>query len=114
LASGPGCRTLITGRRSLASLEGVRVVRVGRLGAAEARELVVATVGMARLDVEREPTARMLELCDGNPLALRFCAARLAARPRWPVARLVALLEQGEVRPEEWGEVSHEPLSALR
>ncbi|MFH8688627.1 BTAD domain-containing putative transcriptional regulator [Streptomyces anulatus] len=114
LASGPGCRTLITGRRSLASLEGVRVVRVGRLGAAEAHELVATTVGAARLEAERDPTTRLLELCDGNPLALRFCAARLAARPRWPVARLVARLEQGEVRPEEWGEVSHEPLSALR
>lgn len=114
LASGPGCRTLITGRRSLASLEGVRGVRVGRLEAAEARELVVAAIGGARLDAEPGPVVRLLELCDGNPLALRFCAARLAARPRWPVARLVDRLEQAEVWPEGWGEGSHDPLNALR
>ncbi len=114
LASGPGCRTLITGRRSLASLDGVRAVRIGRLDQAEARELLVSAVGKGRLEAEPGAVHRLLTACDGNPLALRFCAARLAARPRWPVERLVARLDQGEVRAEEWGEGSLDPLAGLR
>ncbi|MFC9858053.1 MULTISPECIES: AfsR/SARP family transcriptional regulator [unclassified Streptomyces] len=114
LASGPGCRVLISGCRPLASLEGVRAVQVGRLDDAEARELIVAGVGHRRLDAEPVAARRMLELCDGLPLALRFCAARLVARPHCPVARLVERLERGEVRSDEWGEGAHDLRTVLR
>ncbi|OKJ08432.1 hypothetical protein AMK21_31930 [Streptomyces sp. CB00316] len=114
LASGPGCRVLITGRRPLVSLEGVSAVRVGRLDAAAARELLESWAGADRLHAEPDATRALLDLCDGLPLALRFCAARLVARPQYPVSRLVDRLERGEVRVDEWGGGAHDLRNALR
>lgn len=114
LASGPGCRVLISGGRQFASMEGVRVVPVGRLDETEAWELLSSRVGQARLDAEPEATARLLALCEGLPLALRCCATRLVTRPLWPVGRLVDRLERGEVGPDEWGEGGHELWNVLR
>ncbi|MFI8438412.1 BTAD domain-containing putative transcriptional regulator [Streptomyces sp. NPDC079020] len=114
LAGGPGCRVLITACRPLAALEGVRAVPVGRLDDAQARRLIASGVGQERLDAEPGASVRLLELCDGLPLALRFCAARLVARPHCPVARLVDRLERGEMRVEEWGEGAHDLRTALR
>ncbi|MFJ2898357.1 BTAD domain-containing putative transcriptional regulator [Streptomyces sp. NPDC087218] len=116
LASGEGCRMLITSRSAMASLEGVRAVPVGRLDDAAARQLIESVVGAARLDAEPEAAGRLVELCDGLPLALRICAARLAARPQWPVARLVDRLDPGEgqARHEEWSEGSLDLRAALR
>ncbi|MFD9233290.1 AfsR/SARP family transcriptional regulator [Streptomyces anulatus] len=114
LASGPGCRVLITGRRPLASLEGVSEMRVGRLDDAGARELLESTMGADRLDAEPESTRALLDLCDGLPLALRFSAARLVARSQCPVSRLVDRLSWGGMREEEWGEGTHDLRNALR
>ncbi|MGW4234042.1 BTAD domain-containing putative transcriptional regulator [Streptomyces sp. NPDC004980] len=114
LASGSGCRVLISGGRHLVSTEGVRAVRVGRLDDTEARELLSSRVGRECLDAEPAATRQLLELCEGLPLALRFCAARLVARPQWPVSRLVDRLENGEVRPDEWGEGVQELWTVLR
>ncbi|WP_107407567.1 BTAD domain-containing putative transcriptional regulator [Streptomyces griseus] len=114
LASGPGCRVLISGGRRLVSMEGVRPVPVGRLDDREARELLASRVGRERLTAEPGATGRLLDLCEGLPLALRFCATRLMARPQWPVAALVDRLERGEVRPDEWEEGADELWTVLR
>ncbi|MET9657639.1 BTAD domain-containing putative transcriptional regulator [Streptomyces sp. NPDC006510] len=114
LASGEGCRMLITSRCPLASLEGIRAVPVGRLDDEAARQLIVSVVGHARPEAEPEATRRLVELCDGLPLALRICAARLAARPQWPVARLVDRLDLGQGRLDEWSEGSLDLRTALR
>lgn len=74
----------------------------------------MSVVGHARPDAEPEATRRLVELCDGLPLALRICAARLAARPQWPVARLVDRLDLGQGRLDEWSEGSLDLRTALR
>ena len=43
----------------------------------------------------------MLAACAGLPLAIRICAARLAARPQWPVATMAARLRDERRRLDE-------------
>lgn len=89
LPGGDGNRTLVTGVRStLASLEGTKLVRLGPMDADEARRLLAAVVGEERVAAEPEATARVVEACDGLPLALRVAGARLAACQQWRIARL--------------------------
>ncbi|MFF2655293.1 BTAD domain-containing putative transcriptional regulator [Streptomyces sp. NPDC058045] len=92
-------RTLVTGvRASLGSLEGTRLVRLGPLAAPDAVGLLAAVAGPERIAAEPDAAARIAELCDRTPLALRIAAARLAARPHWSAARLAARLEPEERR----------------
>ncbi len=88
LAVGDGCRTLVTSHSPLTSVEGVRLVRLGPLDAVEACGLLAAVAGSERVAAEPEAAGRIVERCDGLPLALRICAARLAAQPQWRLAHL--------------------------
>ncbi|QKV94294.1 winged helix-turn-helix domain-containing protein [Streptomyces sp. NA02950] len=107
LAVGDGCRTLVTSHSPLTSVEGVRLVRLDPLDAAEARGLLAAVAGTERVAAEPEAADRIVERCDGLPLALRICAARLAAQPQWrldhlanrlaPVERLLGELSLGSL-----------------
>ncbi|WUT00025.1 winged helix-turn-helix domain-containing protein [Streptomyces sp. NBC_00708] len=93
LPGGGKSRTLVTGVRSpLASLEGTRLVGLGPMEPAEAGALLAAVAGSARLAGAPEAAARIAEFCDRLPLALRIAAARLAAHPHWPAARLAERL----------------------
>ncbi|MGC9441193.1 BTAD domain-containing putative transcriptional regulator [Streptomyces sp. WG5] len=99
LPGGGACRTVVTGVRApLASLEGTSLVRLGPMPPADAVRLLAAVAGRPRIVAEPQATVRLAELCDRNPLALRIAAARLAARPQWSVARLVARLQPEERR----------------
>ncbi|MGW6548003.1 BTAD domain-containing putative transcriptional regulator [Streptomyces massasporeus] len=102
LPGGGPSRTLVTGTHAaLASLEAVRLVRLGPMTPAEAAQLLAAQAGTARLAAEPEATGRVAEYCDRLPLALRIAGARLAARPHWPVARLADRLAPKEHRLDE-------------
>ncbi|MEU9305153.1 BTAD domain-containing putative transcriptional regulator [Streptomyces sp. NPDC048269] len=93
LPGGGATRTLVTGvRPALASLEGTRLVRLGSMTPAEATRLLARIAGPDRLAADPEAVARIAEYCDRLPLALRIAAARLAARPDRPPARLAARL----------------------
>ncbi|MCX5203682.1 transcriptional regulator [Streptomyces sp. NBC_00237] len=99
LLPGGASRTVVTGVRSpLASLEGTRLVRLGPMERAEANALLVAVAGQGRFTGASEAAARIAEFCDRLPLALRIAAARLAARPHWPAARLADRLAPQERR----------------
>jgi tetratricopeptide (TPR) repeat protein/transcriptional regulator with XRE-family HTH domain len=87
-----GCAVLVTSRIQLADLEGARLVGVGMLGDADARELFTSIVGTPRATAERAATARLLDCCKGLPLAVRIAAARLASRPNWTVAHVAGRL----------------------
>ncbi|MFI8896343.1 AfsR/SARP family transcriptional regulator [Streptomyces paradoxus] len=102
LPGGGTSRTLVAGTHAaLASLEAVRLVRLGPMSPAEAAQLLAAQAGTARLAAEPEATLRVAEFCDRLPLALRIAGARLAARPHWPVARLADRLAPEEHRLDE-------------
>lgn len=101
LPSGANCRTIITGRTPLNSLEGVGLVRLGPLTDAEGLALLAALVGPDRVAAEPEAAAALVELCERLPLALRICGARLASRPQWPLALLSTRLQPEQHRLDE-------------
>jgi tetratricopeptide (TPR) repeat protein/transcriptional regulator with XRE-family HTH domain len=92
---GPA-RTLITAKRLLAGLEGVRRLALRPLDLPEATELLTAIVG-DRAASDGEPAlTRLAGLCDGLPLALRIIGNRLASRPGWDAVELATRLADEE------------------
>ena len=94
-------RVVITARRLLAGLEGVRRLVLGPLPLPEARELLTRILG-ERADDEEAALARLTELCEGLPLALRIIGNRLASRPGWDAAELAARLADEERRLDQF------------
>nr|WP_237555099.1 XRE family transcriptional regulator [Streptomyces sp. SID4948] len=98
LPGGGAGRAVITTRRLLAGLEGVRRLVLGPLPLREAAELLTAIVGeRAAYDAESD-LDRLAELCGGLPLALRIIGNRLASRPEWEAAELAGRLADEERR----------------
>ncbi|MDH6116805.1 DNA-binding SARP family transcriptional activator [Kitasatospora sp. GAS204A] len=101
LPAGPGCATVVTSRSTLEDLvvaEGAAVLRLEALAEEEAIGLLERLLTPARVRAERETAARLVELCDKLPLALRIAAARLTSRPGWTIADLVAELSDERTR----------------
>ncbi|MER5888974.1 transcriptional regulator, partial [Streptomyces sp. NPDC001941] len=102
LPCGEGSATLVTSRLRLSGLvvdELARPVALGLLGSGDAVRLLASAVGGGRVEAEPDAAARIGELCDGLPLALRITAAQLATRPDWRLADLADELadEQGRL-----------------
>jgi transcriptional regulator with XRE-family HTH domain/tetratricopeptide (TPR) repeat protein len=92
LAAVPGCLTLVTCRRALVALEGVRWLWLDPLTGADAVELLATIAGVGRVRAEPAAAEQLVALCGNLPLALRIVGNRLATRPQWSVAHLVELL----------------------
>jgi transcriptional regulator with XRE-family HTH domain/predicted ATPase len=103
LLPGDGAsRALITSKRLLAGLEGVRRLGLGPLSPPEAAELLTGILG-ERAARDEEPALRQLaELCEGMPLALRIIGNRLVSRPGWDAAGLAARLADEEHRLDQF------------
>jgi len=92
---------LITAKRLLAGLEGVRRLGLGPLSRPEATELLTGILGQRA--AHDEPALNQLaELCEGMPLALRIIGNRLVSRPGWDAAELVARLADEEHRLDQF------------
>lgn len=101
LLPGTGtCRVVVTAREPLAGPAALRL-RLAPLAPPQARSLLRLAVGDGRIDQEPGATSRLVEVCEGLPLALRAAAARLAAKPHWSVTELVRRLEDRERRLDE-------------
>ncbi|MFC4078539.1 NB-ARC domain-containing protein [Amycolatopsis samaneae] len=98
LATGPGCLTLITCRRTLAGLVGARWVGLDPLTDGAATALLAAILGEDRIRAEPAAARELVELCGNLPLAVRIAGNRLATRPRWSLAHLVELLRDEHTR----------------
>ncbi len=85
---------LVTSRLRLHGLhaEGARFVEVAPLPPAHAEELLARSVGPERATGELPKVRELASLCGRLPIALSVAGARLASRPRWTVARVVAEL----------------------
>jgi DNA-binding SARP family transcriptional activator/tetratricopeptide (TPR) repeat protein len=93
LPGSPGCAVLVTSRNQFAGLvaaEGARPLPLDVLTADEARQLLAARLGDARIAAEGEQAAELITLCAGLPLALAITAARAVVRPAAPLAALAA------------------------
>lgn len=83
------CSVIVTSRQRLTGLPTAGRVEIGALSESGAAQLLARFVGEARVVSEADSVAELSQLCGRLPLALRICAARLAARPHWSVADLV-------------------------
>ncbi|MGW6979866.1 BTAD domain-containing putative transcriptional regulator [Streptomyces sp. NPDC054932] len=114
LPSCPEPVVLITGRARLASVPHSHTVEVLPMAADGAAELLRAIAGPERFAAEPAAARELLRLCGGLPMALRAAGSRLAARPLWPVARLVDRLADPSTRLQElrFGDLALPPLLA--
>ncbi|MFD5513958.1 ATP-binding protein [Streptomyces sp. NPDC127051] len=91
-------RALVTSRRLLAGLEGVRRLNLGPLPLPDAT-LLLAEIMRDREASDGEPVLTQLaRLCGGLPLAVRIIGNRLVSRPAWSAAELAARLADDERR----------------
>ena len=92
---------IITSRTVLGSLDGVRTVRLDGLDRDEARLLLARILGSERVDREESAARRIVEYCEGLPLAVRVAGARLAKHPYRSLAWLAERLAVGHRRLDE-------------
>lgn len=96
----------VTSRFRLAGLgiDGAVFQPLGVLDQDEAVELLSRRIGSARVRREPEAARRLVSACAGLPLAVCVVAARMAVRPRQPLAAMAGALDSaGAVRLEELG-----------
>ncbi|MFI6641234.1 BTAD domain-containing putative transcriptional regulator [Streptomyces sp. NPDC050504] len=106
LLPGTGqCCVLVTSRDAMGgALAGDYAfvpLHLSALAQDEATELLSRVAGADRFSADPVAAARLSELCDRLPLALRIAAARLAAKPHWSVRTLVSRLEDQHRRLNE-------------
>ena len=93
LPGSPTCRVIVTSRDQLPGLtvtEAARPLTVNALASAEARRLLAARLGPARLDADRHATDQIVSACAGLPLTLCIVAARAEHRADLPLSRIAA------------------------
>lgn len=95
LPGGATCLVLITSRRSLMGLDGVKSVFLDVFTPAEAIALLARIAGEDRVNADLDAASRVAELCGHLPIAVALAAKRLARRPQWTLLDLVAQLERG-------------------
>ncbi|HEX6452555.1 MAG TPA: BTAD domain-containing putative transcriptional regulator [Trebonia sp.] len=95
------CAVLVTTRNRALALTSTRFVDLNTLPDNEALELFIRLVGDGRPVAEPDATAEVLLACAGLPLAIRICAARLAARRQWKVATMASRLRDTQRRLDE-------------
>ncbi|MFD4395801.1 BTAD domain-containing putative transcriptional regulator [Kitasatospora sp. NPDC058478] len=101
LPQGPGCAAVVTSRGSLEGLvaaDGAALLRLPPLPQDDSLRLLERALSPDRLRAEPAAAAELAGLCDHLPLALRIAAARLATRPDWTIAELVAELADEQTR----------------
>jgi transcriptional regulator with XRE-family HTH domain/tetratricopeptide (TPR) repeat protein len=100
--AGGASRVLVTSRRLLAGLEGVRRLVLGPLPLPEAAELLTGIIGERSASDGEEALVRLARLCGGLPLALRIIGNRLVSRPSWSATELAARLSDEERRLDQF------------
>ena len=101
LPGSSSCAVLVTTRNRTPDLVSTRFVDLNVLEDAEALALFARIVGDDRAAAEPDATAEVLVACAGLPLAIRICAARLAARRQWRVGTLAGRLRSEHRRLDE-------------
>ena len=101
LPGGGASQVLITARRLLAGLEGVRRLGLEPLSPPEATQLLTGILGRRAGD-EGSALSHLAGLCEGMPLALRIIGNRLVSRPGWDAADLAARLVDEEHRLDQF------------
>nr|BFE84873.1 transcriptional regulator AfsR [Planobispora longispora] len=101
LPGSTGCAAIVTSRHKLADLASARLFDLDVMEPEEALSLFGSVAGAERVAAERAAAMDVVAACGFLPLAVRIVAARLAARPTWTVASLVARLADERRRLDE-------------
>jgi DNA-binding SARP family transcriptional activator len=103
-----GCALVVTSRTWLEGLDGAYLMPLGVMSSQDCAGLLSRIVGQHRVDAEPTAVDELVAVCGALPLALRIAAAKLAARPSWPVSAMVRRLtgEHTRLRELEAGDVS--------
>ncbi|MCJ0871774.1 AfsR/SARP family transcriptional regulator [Streptomyces sp. AP-93] len=101
LPTGPEAAVLVTGRSSLAAVNGSHTMTVVPMDEADSLGVLAAVAGHERISAEPAAARELASHCAGLPLALRIVGARLVARPHWPAARLAHRLANPATRLHE-------------
>jgi DNA-binding SARP family transcriptional activator len=101
LPANPQCAVVVTSRYRLTGLPSAHHADLNPLSERQAVHLLSRVVGPERVDSEPEAARAVANLCGRLPLAIRIGAARLAARPHWPISRLAARLRPERRRLDE-------------
>ena len=101
LPGSSSCAVLVTTRNRTSDLASTRLFDLNVLEDGEALALFSRIVGEERAAAEPSATAEILAACAGLPLAIRICAARLAARRQWKIATLAGRLRDEHQRLDE-------------
>jgi DNA-binding SARP family transcriptional activator len=101
LPGSSACAVLVTTRNRTSDLASMRFLDLNVLEDTEALALFSRVVGEGRASAEPDATAEVLVACAGLPLAIRICAARLAARRQWRIATLAGRLRDQHRRLDE-------------
>jgi DNA-binding SARP family transcriptional activator len=88
----PGTVLLVTSRRRLTTMDGVIAVELEPMPAADGMDMLSALAAAHRVAAEPGAARKLVDRCAGLPLVVRIVGARLARRPGWPLAFLVARL----------------------
>ncbi|MDR6316932.1 helix-turn-helix domain-containing protein [Actinoplanes couchii] len=95
LLPGAGCPVVITSRRALEGLGGLRRVPVGPLPPPDAARMLAAVTGVPEADPDLR---RVAGYCEFLPLALRAAGNRLVTRPGWTIGDLAVRLADEDRR----------------
>jgi DNA-binding SARP family transcriptional activator len=90
----PGSAMILTSVRRLNELPGVTWVKAGGLTEQEAHEFFRKIVGPRWIEAEPEQAAEVLSRLSHLPNAIRVVGGKLAARPNWTIAMLLAQMER--------------------
>lgn len=101
LPGDPHCLVLITSRSRLTGLEGAEPVELDFFSTDTAVEMLSKIIGPERVTSQHTAAERIANLCGGVPLAIRAAAAKLLARPHWPLKSLAARLSDERRRLDE-------------
>ncbi|MEU8637217.1 helix-turn-helix domain-containing protein [Amycolatopsis sp. NPDC048633] len=103
LPGAGGSAAIVTSRVALTDLPQAHQVLLDVLPEADALRLLAAEIGAERVAAEPTAARKVARLCGYLPLALHLVGARLATRPRWPVAHLAHRLDDERRRLDETG-----------
>lgn len=100
LPNSSSSAVVVTSRTRLTDLvvDGGRLLDIRPLASSSAVTLLAKTLGGNRIAHEQDRAEALVDLCGGLPIAVRVAAARLAARPKWSVGRVVSELADEQLR----------------